>query len=122
MLHANRTWCVSTVESAEELATKLSETTWCCCTAFQIAGHPSYLWLNDSTCEDGAQEYAVCKIEASGEVRQLESITFSWCHNDKALRFIRSTLEGADDANDWAHRVTPLIETPEQHGRCPHCA
>ena len=56
MFHNKRVWCVSPVASAEELARKLTETTWCCCTAFALG---DYLWLNDSTSPDGAQEFAI---------------------------------------------------------------
>ncbi len=56
MFHERRVWSVSPVASAEELAKKLTEMIWCCCNAFELGG---YLWLNDSTCPDGAQEYAV---------------------------------------------------------------
>gem|GEM_PF-4832990 len=39
-----------------------------------------------------------------------------------ALKYIRATLAGEYDRSDFAHEVAPTIETPEQHGRCPHCA
>ena len=86
MLHANRAWCVSEVASVEELAKKLTETTWCCCTAFLVAGQPRYVWLNDSTSPDGVQEYAVVKLKgADGWGRQIESITFGWSDYENAL-------------------------------------
>lgn len=56
MLHKNRRWCVTPVASAEELAEKLTEMTWCGCSGFRLGG---YLWLNDATSPDGAQEFAV---------------------------------------------------------------
>ena len=58
MFHDRRTWCVSPVETPEELAEKLTEHSWCICTGFEIQG---YLFLNDATSEDGAQEYAVVR-------------------------------------------------------------
>ena len=120
MLHSNRVWCVNPVESAEELARKLTETTWCCCTAFTLGG---YGWLNDSTSPDGAQEYAVLKGDGGqGAPVQIESITFGWCDEATALDFIRRTLAGHDDRNDFRRDVAPRMESPEQHGRCPHCA
>lgn len=123
MLHADRVWSVSEVSSAEELAKKLTETTWCCCQAFQIAGHPRYVWLNDSTSEDGAQEFAVCRLGlAKGEVRQIESITFGWCDYDKSFQFIRETLDGKDDNNEWARQVSATIQPAGEHVRCCHCA
>jgi hypothetical protein len=120
MLHDARRWCVSPVDSAEELAHKLTEYTWTCCTAFEFQ---SYLWLNDATCADGAQEYAVVKRNGpQGKPLQIESITFSWCDFAKALAYIERTLRGDDDGNDFAREVTPVLETPDQHGRCHHCA
>ena len=119
-MHNQRVWCVSPVGSAEELARKLTETTWCCCTGFSLGG---YVWLNDATSPDGAQEYAVTKL-AEGERRpvQIESITMSWCDYDRALELIRKTLRGDYDDNDFAVEVSPVLQTPEEHGRCPHCA
>ena len=76
MMHDNRIWCVSAVESAEDLARKLTEITWCGCTAFELEG---YLWLDDATSPDGAQEFSVLKKCVDGTFVQIESITFSWC-------------------------------------------
>ena len=120
MMHHDRRWVVSPVASAEQLAQKLTEMTWTCCTAFAIG---EYLWLNDATCPDGAAEYAVVKrVVSTGRPIQIESITFSWCDYDEALRHIQRTLRGEDDANDFASEVSPKLETPAEHGRCAHCA
>lgn len=72
MLHNDRVWCVAAVESAEELARKLTETTWCCCTGFQLG---DYLWLNDATGPDGAQEYGVCRQQSDRRFLQIESLS-----------------------------------------------
>lgn len=123
MLHADRICSVSEVDSAEELARNLKETTWCCCQAFRIAGHPRYVWLNDSTSAEGALEYAVCCLGlAKGDIRQIESITFGWCDYEKSLQFIRETLNGKDDNNNFARQVKATIQLPEEHGSCQHCA
>ena len=120
MMHDNRRWVVTPVESAEDLVRKLTEHTWTCCTAFALGG---YLWLNDATCPDGAQEYATIKrCGRNGKPLQVESITFSWCDCRAALRYIRRTLRGEDDDNDFAFEVSPTLETPDEHGRCRHCA
>jgi hypothetical protein len=120
MFHSNRVWCVSPVDSAEDLARKLTEVTWCCCTGFEFGG---YLWLNDSTSPDGAQEYAVLKRNGDhGKPVQIESITFGWCDQAKALEYIRQTLAGKDDVNDFRREVDPVLQTPDQHRRCGHCA
>lgn len=123
MMHSNRRWFVSEVASAEELAYKLCKTTWCCCNAFQVKGHPEYVWLNDATSEDGAQEYAIIKLSTStGKMLQIESITFSWCDSERALRYVKDTLAGKDDNHDFACAVEPILQTPQEHGRCQHCA
>ena len=122
MLHSKRVWCVSEVAAAEELARKLTEPTWCCCTAFSVKGYPQYVWLNDSTSPDGAQEFAVCRAAMdNSDLRQLESITFGWCDYEQALELILATLNGDDDNNEWARTVSAVIQTAKDHGRCGHC-
>lgn len=123
MLHSNRIWCLAEVESADQLAADLTQQTWCCCQAFKVKGHDRYIWLNDSTSADGAQEYAVLKLgPGEGEITQIESITFGWCDRAKAFKFIQETLNGKDDNNDFAIPVTATIQHPKEHGSCPHCA
>jgi len=123
MMHANRTWSVSTVESAETLAQMLSTSTWTLCTGFVVAGYPEYLFLNDATSEDGAGEFGVIKggLQATAHL-QIESITFSWCTTEQALAHIQATLSGQYDASPFAHPVVLTLEDPDQHGRCPLCA
>jgi len=120
MFHKDRVWCVTAVESAEELARKRTEITWTCCTAFELGG---YLWLNDATSADGGQEYAVVKKAGpNGGPVQVESITFSWCDYATALEYIQRTLGGGDDGNDFAREVSPVLQTPAEHGRSCYCA
>src|SRR5438105_3394063 len=69
MMHARR-WCVSAVESPEVLAEMLTGRTMTLCSAFFVAGHPNYLFLNDATCEDGAAEFAVVLLLPDGTYRQ----------------------------------------------------
>lgn len=118
MMHKSRVWCLAPIESAEELARKLVDSTWTLCTAFELQG---YLFINDATCEDGAQEYAVIKRQADGTFLQVESITFSWCTYENALEHIRRAISGEDDANDFAAPVNPRLETAQEHGRCRLC-
>ncbi len=118
MFHSKRRWCVAPVESAEVLAEKLTEHTWTLCTAFSLGG---YLFLNDATSEDGAQEYAVLKVSEAGVHIQVESITFSWCTRERALELIREVLAGKFDAEGFYGPVKPWLETPENHC-CQLCA
>ena len=123
MMHTKRTWSVSEVESAEELARLLTETTFGCCQAFSVRDHPNYVWVNDSTSPDRLQEYGVVKRNnPDGKIMQIESITTSWCNASEMLRFINRTLAGEDDNSYFAGEVTAILQTPQEHGRCQHCA
>src|SRR5262249_10484035 len=106
MMHARRRFCVSPVASAEELARMLTERTWCLCSGFFVQGHEDYLFLNDSTHEDGAGEWAVVAggIRADKHV-QIESITFSWCTFEQALTHVKEALGGRMEQNDFARPV-----------------
>ena len=120
MFHHDRTWCVTPVESAEELARKLTTIVWTCCTAFELGG---YLWLNDSTSPDGAAEFAILKRQTpDGQMLQVESITFGWCNQQQSLEYVQQALRGEFDASEFAHEVHARLQTPQEHGRCHHCA
>lgn len=119
MWHRTRVWNPHPVESAEVLAKKLTDVTWTGCTAFELGG---YLFLNDATSGDGAQEFAVVKRLPDGSCEQIESITFSWCTYERALELIRRTLAGEFDQVDWRKPVSPTLESNEEHGRCYLCA
>lgn len=119
MLHRNRLWSISPVDDPEELAQMLTERTWCLCSGFEIGG---YWFLNDATSEDGAQEYAVVKINPGGTPRQVESITMSWCTLEEALDYIQQTLAHLFDNASHARNVTPQVEPAGDHDRCHLCA
>ena len=119
MLHSRRTWGWTPVATTEELAEKLTQHTWTGCSAFELAG---YFFLNDSTCADGAQEYAVVKQLPDGSFEQIESITFSWCNQERALELIRQVVAGQYDQADYRRTVNPKLETASDHGRCHLCA
>ena len=119
-MHARR-WCVGEVRDAEELARLLTGRTWTLCTGFELGG---YLFLNDSTSEDGAQEYAVVKRPAAAgdPFVQVESITFGWCSPAQALGYVRAAVAGDMDGTDLGRQVRPQLDSPTTHGRCHHCA
>lgn len=110
MLHRHRKFIVKSVDSKEELAKKLTEYTWCGCNGFELGG---YLFLNDSTGPDGAQEYGVFRGD-----KQIESITFGWCSYERALELINEVLAGDFDNEDYG--VLPQIVPTEGH-RCHLC-
>lgn len=120
MLHEIRVWSVTTVQSPEHLAQMLTEFTWCCCNAFRLQG---YIFANDATSADGAQEYAVLRTAAeASELVQIESITFSWCSPEKAMELIQSVVAGRYDAECYDRITATRFETPGEHGVCGHCA
>ena len=55
MLHSKRIWSIVPAESPEWLAEQLTQYTYCGCNGFRLG---DYLFVNDATCADGAQEYA----------------------------------------------------------------
>ncbi len=116
-----RRWCVGEVRDAEELARQLTGRTWTLCTGFELGG---YLFLNDSTSEDAAQEYAVIKRPADpgGPFIQVESVTFGWCSSAKALAYVRSVIAGDMDGTGLCRQVRPQLDTPTTHGGCHLCA
>lgn len=118
-MHKKRRWFVGPVDSAETLAEKLTQHSWTLCTGFELLG---YLFLNDATSEDGAQEYAIVRrpAEPGQPWIQVESITFSWCTGQEALMYIRNAVQGTWDAT--GRPVTPVVETVTEHGRCGLCS
>lgn len=116
MLHTKRTWCVTEAGSPEGMAEKLTRHTWTLCTAFRLR---EYLFLNDSTSENGVQEYAVLTAPTypDGPCTQVESITFGWCRYEEGLEFVRRIL-----AHEYDGGGTVLsglrLETPDEHDRC----
>jgi len=118
MLHCQRVWSVGPAESVAALANQLTEHTWCCCNGFQIG---EYLFVNDATSPDRAQEYAVLK-PATGRFVQIESITFSWMSLASSIDLIGRVLAGEFDNESYSTIGAGQIQTPEQHARCRHCA
>jgi hypothetical protein len=107
MMHTRRRWTLALVDLAEAVR-KLTEYDFTSCAGFRIA-HPeggSILVLNDSTCADALQEYAVFRLTVEQDVvlargllkdpsyvlrlPQIESLTVSWMKP----RDLYATLEG----------------------------
>ena len=124
MFFENRVLCIREVESPEELAYLLTERTWTLCSGFSVAGHPEFLFLNDSTCEDGLAEFAVIRGGLDAAVhRQVESLSFCWCTYQKALHLIYHALAGGFDRNHYYPSNLALrLETPATHQRCCFCS
>lgn len=119
MLHRNRIWSLSQVASPEELALKLTEVTWTGCTAFQLG---MYLFANDATSPDGAQEYAVFRaFQQPDSLVQVESITFSWCSFANALELIQQIQANRFDSQLLARIPRNRFQNPEEHNICDLC-
>ena len=92
MIHSSRRFFIADVSTANELAQMLAARTWTGCTGFRLRSEKrALLFLNDSFSGGGAQEYAVFD-EATAQ--QIESITFSWCSEARALEHITNLLTG----------------------------
>ena len=110
MFHGKRAFSVASVETAEELAEKLTNHSWCLCVGFR---HGDLLFLNDSLSEDGAAEFAV--VQEDTKV-QIESITFGWCSEEEALAYIEKLVAHPGAVRMGA--ITNPIDESEDH----HCA
>lgn len=93
VFHEKQLFFIAPVATANELAEKVTQMTWTLCTAFSLGDYP---FLNDSTSEDGAQEYSVVKRQGD-TFCQIESVTFGWMTLEGALKFIEETLAGTSD-------------------------
>ncbi len=119
MWHKKRMWSVTSVGSPDDLAEKLTQWTWTGCTAFELAG---YLFANDATSANGAQEYGVLKPDQQGrDLIQIESITFSWCTEIRALDLIQRILNREFETTAYGHVSRSRFQTTAEHGFCPLC-
>jgi hypothetical protein len=120
MLHRNRIWSLQAVDGIERLAFKLSNVTWTCCQAFELKG---YIFANDATSADGAQEYAILRAtQDCPELIQIECITFSWCTEERALELIEAVCGGDFDADGFCKVARDRFQTMSEHVSCGHCA
>jgi hypothetical protein len=118
MLHRKRIWVVAEAESAERLSHHLTQCTWCGCNGFRLG---RYLFVNDATSPDGAQEYAVLRSEVNDYV-QIESLTFSWMNECQALEIIQRVLAGEFDKQVFGEQIDRRrLQTPTEHRQCQLC-
>ena len=118
MMHTRRLWGFVWAESIEDLCDILTSKVMTCCAAFKLEhGGRRFLFLNDAKSEDGAQEYAILRLDRNAWL-QIESVTFSWCTKEKAVRIVTEILEGADVTEG---RYLPNFERADRH-RCALCA
>jgi len=109
MLYPHRPHKVVDLASVQEMARKLSRTTWTGCTGFRAG---SLTALNDSSGPDGAQEYAIVRDKV-----QIESLTVSWMTLDELTK----TLVDLDrNGGGVPGGKIALMDHPP--GSCVHCA
>jgi hypothetical protein len=112
MIHHQRRFALTVIDSIEELVRQLTQYTWTLCTCLEYRG----LFLaNDSFSEDGAQEYAVYK-----ESRQIESLTVSWMTPAQLQEVIEGLLRGDYDELEF-RPLQPLQTEPAGEHRCALC-
>jgi hypothetical protein len=118
MLHSQRIWFINPVADPDWLADQLCDHTCVGCQAFELDG---YVYANDSTCGDGAQEYAVLRPVSNREYVQVESITFSWCSVTQAREYIARVSRGQFNSNHYGVISRSRFQTMAEHGHCPLC-
>ncbi len=120
MFFEKRVYKVKEVYDIDWLAQRLTRGTWCLCNGFKFSG----VWfLNDSTSEDGVQEYAAITLDAAGNFIQVESISFGWCSVEKAKWYIMDCVRYAYrlDKNPPLKRIVfPKLD--HVAGACRLCA
>lgn len=126
MMHPGRRWGLTEAPSAPWLAHQLAEHTWTACTGFRFG---DVLFLNDSTSPDGAQEYAVFvpaarRARGLPRWRQIESLTFSWMDEERALVQIQYAAFDVQrrDVGFWRKPIELQVDEPGAHGTCVRCA
>ena len=110
MMHKSRTYFIRKCQSFNELAELLFNHSWCLCSGFQVG---NYLFLNDATSEDGAQEYGVIL-----DGFQIESLTVSWVESESEL--IELFTELGRDPPPIKFKINVKIDTSENH-KCELC-
>jgi hypothetical protein len=110
LIHRYRVFRVTAIDDIDELAEKLTASTWTGCTAFRIR---DIVLANDSFSADSAQEYAIVR-----DGRQIESITVSWCTKKTLARTLAQLIDGTY-GSDYG---PALLRTDHPEGSCAHCA
>ena len=110
--------------------------TMTCCTGYRWE---QFLFLNDATCEDGAQEYAVLRLDEAVqreltrplrvEATQIESLTLSWFESktkdpemrllEKEAHVLKLLQQGVNSSLNLGN-VMIRIEGLSNHS-CSHC-
>lgn len=89
MVHKDRIFAITEVETLEKLAGMVTEYTWTLCSGFKCG---NVILLNDSFSENGCQEY-VLVLETPEGLIEAESITVSWCSPERLVEIIEETIK-----------------------------
>lgn len=109
MMHKTRTFSINKLDSFDELADQLLNYSFVLCQGFQVG---EYLFLNDSSSEDGAQEFAVIHNGF-----QVESLTVSWVKSKEEMLDLLAELPG--ELVLWDAKDLELDYSPDHS--CYHC-
>ena len=116
MFYEHRAYQLRDAQTADELAGLLTEHTWTLCAAFRLG---ELVFVNDASCEDGAQEYAVLRAG-----RQIESLTCSWATREQ-LRSVIDELAAGGGLDLGPARLDtnhPAPSAANPRGVCRYCA
>jgi len=98
--------------------------TWTLCTGWRVG---DTLYLNDSTSEDGAQEYAVLRVQPGVGclfAEQFESATFGWMTLEEIKDFMDQTWNANIESGDYAELTqsfSNMIFVQDHHDALPYC-
>ncbi|MGA2669833.1 MAG: hypothetical protein ABSF21_00195 [Dehalococcoidia bacterium] len=145
MFFEKRIYSIQEIETIDDLAENLTQHIWPLCTGFS---HKGLLFLNDSTSEDGAGEWAVLipkdkmldeyEIEdfrpvplptkiikaniPDGMAIQIESITFGWCNQHEGVECILKCLDYLNGKAPLPFAAPAKINLNHPAGTCRHCS
>lgn len=110
------------IDDIKELAQKLASfNTQCLCTGFLFQ---DVLFINDSSSEDGAQEYAIVLPQKDAQMGlQIESVTFGWIEDEaKRIQTILDMVKYKDEIGEAPiHEPVKLnVDDSEKHS-CRYC-
>lgn len=120
MFFERRTYSIRPLSTPEELADQLTKYSHCLCNGFDLGG---WLFLNDSTSEDGASEFAVLRTRAGeGDVYVFfDSITVSWMNREQILDYLKNLHTLDDPTHTWIRNVRVRTEHYKSHAPCRFC-
>ena len=119
-----RTYNIKPCTADEMLSDLVHTKTWTLCTGWRVG---DTLYLNDSTSESGAQEYAVLRVQPGVGclvVEQFESVTFSWMTLEEIEETINQTWNANIETGNYAELrkwFGNTIFVQDHHDTLPCC-